>query len=261
MPAVTSVERTLTVSGLSVALREAGDGPSLMVVHHSTGPLWTPFYDRLAGSFSVMAPDVPGYGRSERPEWARSPRDVAILLIQLLDEIDAGSVHLVGMGFGGWIAAEMATMNQRRFSSLVLVGAVGLKPRQGDIHDPLLRGFEEYVRMGFRDESRFEAMFGRELSTEIFDLWDHSREMTARLNWKPWMFSWELPNLLPAVRVPSLVIWGSHDNLVPLDCAHLYTELLPDASISIVDDAGHNIDLEKPEQLAELITAFCSQTT
>jgi pimeloyl-ACP methyl ester carboxylesterase len=254
---LTSAERTVVVSRLSVALREAGSGPPLLVIHRSTGPLWTPFYDRLARTFAVKAPDLPGFGRSQRPEWARSPRDEAILLHQLMAELDLDQIHVVGLGFGGWVAAEMATMNPRLMKSLVLVGAVGLKPRQGDIHDPLLKGFEDYVRLGFHDEARFEATFGHETAVEMLDLWDHSREMTARLNWKPWMFSWELPNLLPSVRTPTMAVWGRHDRVVPLDCGRQFAELLPDARLEIVEDAGHIVDLEKPDELAQLITDFC----
>ena len=150
-------------------------------------------------------------------------------------------------------------MNQRLLASMVLVGAVGLKPREGDIHDPLLRGFEDYMRLGFNDETRFDSMFGPEVPIEIYDLWDHSREMTGRLNWKPWMFSWELPNLLSAVRTETLVIWGRHDRVVPLECGRQYVELLPNSRLEIVEESGHNVDLEKPDELARLISHFCGQ--
>jgi pimeloyl-ACP methyl ester carboxylesterase len=140
-----------------------------------------------------------------------------------------------------------------------LVGAAGLKPRQGDIHDPLLGGFDEYLRFGFHDGGTFDAMFGPEVPIEIYELWDHSREMTARLNWKPWMFSWELPNLLPGVRTRTLVVWGRHDRVMPLDCGALYVELLPEARLEIVEDAGHIVDLEKPDELADLISGFCGR--
>lgn len=256
----TRAERDVLVSGLSVMLRESGEGEPLVVLHHSTGPLWTPFYDRLAGDFAVVAPDIPGFGKSARPTWARSPRDEAILLHHLLDELGLDGVHLVGLGFGGWIAAEMATMGHHRLKSLVLVGAAGLKPERGDIHDPLLAGYEEYVRRGFCDDRAFEAVFGPEASAELIELWDYSREMTARLNWKPWMYSWELPNVLPGVRTPALVVWGRHDRVIPLVCGEQYAALLANARLEVVEGAGHIVDLEQADALARLIVEFAHPT-
>ena len=88
------------------------------------------------------------------------------------------------------------------------------------------------------------------------ELWDRSREMTARITWKPWMWSGQLPSLLRGVATPSLVVWGQHDRIVPLDCGQQYYELLADARLEIVYDAGHTVDLEQPELLAQLIADF-----
>jgi pimeloyl-ACP methyl ester carboxylesterase len=207
----------------------------------------------LARSFSVVLPDLPGYGQSERPEWARSPRDIAILVGRLIDHLGLPPAHVVGLGFGGWVAAELATMAPHRLATLTLVGAAGLKPRQGEIADQVLISFEQYVRLGFSSDAGFEAVFGSQPDKAVVELWDYSREMTARLTWKPWMFSRQLPHLLGEVATPALVVWGSEDRVVPLDCGLQYAELLPDASLEVVE-AGHIVDLEAPARLAEIIT-------
>ena len=126
----TSIETHATeqiqVAGSRVQYLKGGSGDPLLVLHHSIGnPGWLPFYEQLAETFTVYVPDLPGYGQSERPEWAREPRDLAILMLQMLDKAGHGSIPLVGLGFGGWIAAEMATMSQSRISALALVGAAG----------------------------------------------------------------------------------------------------------------------------------------
>jgi pimeloyl-ACP methyl ester carboxylesterase len=227
-----------------------------MVLHHSTGPMWTPFHDALAAHFTVVAPDVPGYGKSTRPMTARHPSHLGVLLHQFLDATSRPRVHVVGLGFGGWIAAEMAAMNQARFDTMTLVGAPGLKPREGMIHDPMMESWTDYARQSFRDDASFIAHFGRKPAQELIDLWDFSREMTARVTWKPWMWSLQLPQLLRAVTTPSLIVWGRHDRIVPHDCGAQYAEILANARLEIVEDAGHVVDLEQPERLAELIAAF-----
>ena len=71
------VERNLEVGGLLVHLSEFGEGPPLLVLHHSTGPMWSAFYDSLGESFTVTAPDMPGYGQSTRPVTARTLRSIS----------------------------------------------------------------------------------------------------------------------------------------------------------------------------------------
>ena len=231
-----------------------GEGPPLLLLHHSIGnPGWTPFHEALARSFEVSAPDLPGYGQSDRPEWARHPRDIAILLLQLLDRRGGGPVAAVGLGLGGWIAAEMATMRQSAFSSLTLAGAPGIQPDEGEILDQMLVDYHEYVRAGFRDEARYEEEFGAEPSPELKELWDFSREMTARLSWKPYMYSRELPPLLREVRTPTLLAWGDDDRIVPLSVARLYEAALPNARLATIEACGHFAGFERPEALARLV--------
>jgi pimeloyl-ACP methyl ester carboxylesterase len=246
---------SIEVAGLQMRVLRKGQGPPLLVLHDSLGNLgWVPFYERLSTSFSVVVPDLPGYGRSDRPDWARSPRDLAILVLRLLDRLDLDGVTLVGLGFGGFVAAEMVTMSETRFARLVLVGATGLHAREGEVLDQMLIGLAEYGLNGFRDPSRFQQLFGaNSLPPDVYELWDFGTEMTARVCWKPWMYSDQLPYLLGEVRLPTLVIWGENDRVVPIDVGRQFEELLPDAHLQVVADAGHFVDLEEPDRLAELV--------
>ena len=273
--ASTVTERTIEVAGLSLRLRQDGAGAPLLLLHHSTGHHgWMALYERLAESFAVTVPDLPGYGQSERPDWAREPRDLAVMMQRVLDKLDLDGVTLVGLGFGGFIAAEMATLNDRRLSGLVLVGGAGIKPQQGEILDQMLIDHAEYVKAGFRDEAIFEQHFLTEaeeiedaeaadeadeadetkvVDPAVRDIWEFSRIMTARLTWSPYMHSRRLPHLLADVQTPTLLVWGEHDRVVPVDCARQYERALPDARLEIVADAGHAVDMEQPQALASLI--------
>jgi pimeloyl-ACP methyl ester carboxylesterase len=248
-------DRKVEVGDLLIHVNQAGSGPPCVVLHHSTGPFWSAFHDRLAESFTVVSPDMPGFGQSTRPDDARHPAHLAVLLNQLLDTEGLDQVHLLGFGLGGWIAAEMATMHQGRLLTLTLVGAAGILPRQGYIHDPMTESWTDYARLGFRDDEHFVAVFGEEPIEQVTQLWDYSREMTARITWKPWMWSLPLPTLLRGVRTPTLVVWGEQDRVVPLDCGHQYAEALPNATLEIVPDAGHVVELEEPERLAGLLAS------
>jgi pimeloyl-ACP methyl ester carboxylesterase len=143
-----------------------------------------------------------------------------------------------------------------RFSRMVLVGAAGLKPEDGQIADQFLVSATEHVRQGFHDQSKFDALFGAEPSLDQLEAWEICREMTARIAWSPYMFSQSLPHLLPGVRTPALLVWGAQDRIIPPECGDRYAALLPNARLELIDACGHYADLEQPDRLAELVTGF-----
>jgi pimeloyl-ACP methyl ester carboxylesterase len=174
----------------------------------------------------------------------------------LLSELKLDGAALVGLGFGGWIAAEMASMAPADLSRLILVGAMGIKPPVGDILDAAVTGYIDYARAGFHDQKAFDRVYGAEPSGEQLEMWDVCREMSFRIAWKPYMYSQTLPHLLGAVRAPSLVVWGDDDRVVPQSAAKRYLEALPNAKLEIVKACGHCVDMEQPEALAKLVTTF-----
>lgn len=247
------------LSGSTLRVRKAGAGAPLLLLHHDIGSLdRLPFYDALAQRFTVYLPSHPGYDGSERPTWMRSVRDVAVTYQALVASLELGPVVLVGLGFGGWIAAEMATMAPQAFRRLVLVGAMGVKPAQGEILDQALVSYIAYVRAGFEDQGAFDRLYGADPSTPQLEQWDLNREMTFRIAWKPYMYNPTLPQLLGGVRTRALIVWGRGDKVVPLECGEAYARALPGSRLSVVEKAGHFVDMEQPEALAKLISEFAA---
>lgn len=243
---------TVKVAGNIININEAGDGDTLIILHRSTGRAgWGAYEDNLAKKFRVLVPDLPGFGYSERPDWAREPRDLAILINDMALNLELTQACLVGLGLGGFIAAELATMNPAWLKRLVLVTPAGIKPREGEILDQMLVSHSEYVKKGFSEESLFTEMYGEEIAREVRDVWDFSRIMTARITWSPYMFSRRLPHLLAEAKVPTLVVWGSETVVIPQICGEQYVEALPNARMETVK-TGHLVELEQPELLSEL---------
>lgn len=175
-------------------------------------------------------------------------------MLRVLDRVADEPVHLFGAGFGGWIAAEMAVLAPNRFSALTLLGPAGLQPRTGEILDQMDLEFQMYIRTCFSSDEAFDKYFASGVSDEYVDGWDYGREMTARVTWKPWMFSRQLPQMLIEFTAPALVLRGQHDRVIPADCAVRYAELLPGAELRELAGAGHIVELESPEALvAEIL--------
>ncbi len=255
-PHVAWSDTTTEVAGVKLHLSRAGSGPALLVLHHDIGsPDQLPFYDLLAERFTVLVPHHPGWGRSARPTWMRSVRDLAAVHQWLLADQGLNDVSLVGLGFGGWIAAEMASLAPRDFRRLVLAAPMGIKPPEGDILDQAIISYIAYPQAGFRDQENFRRVFG-EVSTDQLEAWDVAREMCFRIAWKPYMYSQTLPYLLGGVRAPALVVWGDDDKIVPRSAGDAYARALPRARLEIVPGCGHFIDMEQPEALARLVTDF-----
>ena len=130
---------------------------------------------------------------------------------------------------GGWLAAEMAVTCSHVFSKLMLVDPVGIKPQQGEITDIFIISrprssnycFTIPIRLLSMRRSTADAQSGAS-----GDCREH-REMAVRLCWKPYMYDPRLPGLLSRVNIPTRIVWGQEDRLVPLECAGLYQKAIP----------------------------------
>jgi pimeloyl-ACP methyl ester carboxylesterase len=254
---VTWTDQSLDVAGVKLHLSRAGAGPKLLFLHHDIGTLdRLPIYDELAGHFDVLVPHHPGWGQStDRPAWLRHPRDIAAIYAWMLADLRATDVSLVGCGFGGWIAAEMASQAPTAYAKLVLAGAMGIKPNDGYILDQAIVSYIDYARAGFHDPAAFARVFG-DVTTDQLEQWDICREMCFRTAWKPYMYSQTLPHLLGGVRTPALVVWGDDDKVVPIVVQDQYVAALKTARKAVVANSGHCIDMEQPAAFAALITPF-----
>jgi pimeloyl-ACP methyl ester carboxylesterase len=253
----TFTEEFVEVAGGRVQVRKGGSGAPVLVLHDDTGiPGWLPFHENLAERYTVYAPSHPGWVNSDLPEWARNVRDLGGMYQWLLRALKLDTVSVVGVGFGGWIAAEMATQCRCGFDRLVLVGAMGLLPNEGEIFDQFLVHGIDYVKTAFHDPAKFEALYGAEPDLDRLEFWEINREMTTRIAWKPYMYNRALPVLLPGLDTPTLVVWGREDKIVPLGVGRQYAEAIPNARLEILDGCGHAVDVEKPAELARLVRDF-----
>ncbi|MFZ2007876.1 MAG: alpha/beta hydrolase [Stellaceae bacterium] len=253
-------DQQVDLNGLKVRVGRGGSGRAVLVLHHDTGTLdKLPFYEALSARFDTIVPVHPGFGeKSERANWVRHPRDLAALYQWLLAAIGVERASLVGLGFGGWIAAEMAALAPRDFHRLVLVGAMGVKPPEGDIKDQAIVSYIDYAKAGFHDPKAFERNYG-DVSTDQLVDWDLCREMSFRIAWKPYMYSASLPHLLGGVKAPALVVWGDDDQIVPKSAGEVYVKSLPQARFETVAHSGHCVDMEQPDALARLVTSFIEE--
>ncbi|MGD9998785.1 MAG: alpha/beta fold hydrolase [Acidimicrobiia bacterium] len=249
---------TFDLLGTTVSYWRAGTGEPILVLHDDTGHgTWGRFLDVLAEQFTVVAPAMPGFPPSTVPDWMRSVPEMAAMMQQVVDRLGLGSCTVVGFGFGAWVAAEMQVQCPTRFSRMVLAAPVGIKPLEGEIVDRYLFGEERFVEMGFADKAHYVEAFG-DPDEVLLLTWEGAREMSTRIAWKPYMFDRALPHLLAAATVPTLVLWGEGDAIVPRSCAEQYAQIMPNATLTTLPGGGHRLDLELPDEVARLVHEFVS---
>ena len=143
-------EEIVEVAGTRLQLIKGGTGQPLLLLHDEMGhPGWLRYHAALAQHYTLHIPLHPGCGQSDRLDWVMNIRDMALWYLDALDELGLGPVPVIGGSLGGWLAAEMAGMCPQQFKRLVLVGAMGVRPPSGQIHDMFLMVAQEYLRPAF----------------------------------------------------------------------------------------------------------------
>lgn len=250
-------EYFMELAGASLHYFQGGQGAPLVVLHSVEGNLgWRSYLEQLAQQYTVYAPTLPGFGRSERPPWLESFADLTRYTLWLVEALGLQRAALLGHGIGGWLAAEMAVSCPQTVERLILVDAAGVRPQQGEITDIFLHGHEASLRMSFFDPEKapeYEALFSRRLPPEEREINVKNQEAAIRYCWKPYMHDPVLPFLLPRVQMPALIVWGKEDRIIPLECGALYQQALKNSRLAVIEQCGHYPHLEKPEEFVRLV--------
>jgi pimeloyl-ACP methyl ester carboxylesterase len=247
------------IAKVSLEVSLAGEGPPLLFLHG--GDYFAQnrgFLERLAQRWRVVIPRHPGFGGSERPDGFRSIHDLAYLYLDLLDQLHLNDVVLVGSSFGGWIALEIAVRSVARIGRLVLIDTLGVKfgdREQRDIADIYALPGDEVLRRTFFDPSGATPDYAQIGDAEAASI-ASDRAATALYGWRPYMHDPGLRQWLHRVRVPTLVIWGQSDAIVPPDYGKKLQQSLPDARFELIPEAGHYPQIERPETVVDAIERF-----
>ena len=257
----TWARRERELAGIQVSVETGGEGEPLLVFHDETGhagPLrW---HEAMARDFAVAIPMMPGCGGSARLDWAMSMRDVAGWYLEALDDMDVGAVNAVGFSLGGWLAAEMATMNPERFRKLALVSAAGVRPPTGEIMDMFLVTMPVFLEASVRDKAaapEFSTISPEEPSPDLIADWEDIREIACMIGWRPYMHNPNLPRLLHRLkRTPTLIVWGREDAVIPISAGRAYHESIPNSRLVALEGCGHRPEIEKPDEFAAILREF-----
>jgi pimeloyl-ACP methyl ester carboxylesterase len=253
-------EEFVDIGGCKVQLFTGGSGDPLLILHGAGGNRgWLRYVQALSEHFTIYLPSHPGFGTSQRPDWLETMQDLACFYTWFQEELQLEEVPAIGFSMGGWLAAEMAVMCHHAFSKLMLVDAAGVKPQKGEITDIFLISPALVTELMFHDPQQspeYEQIYVRDPTPEQRQLAERDREMAVRLCWKPYMHDPRLPGLLARIGIPTSIVWGRQDRLVPLECGERYQKAIPGSQLVVIDNCGHAPQVEKPEEFVKIAVDF-----
>jgi pimeloyl-ACP methyl ester carboxylesterase len=256
----TGERKTLELDDCAVSYQRGGTGAPLLFLHGANNvPGWLPFMTQLAERFDVIVPDHPGFGQSAIPAWLDNIHDLAYFYLDFIDALGLRGVQLVGGSLGGWIACELAVRQTAALATLTLVAPAGIRLAGARKLDTFLMSPEAVTRALFFDPALADAVLAQPATDERMDAQLKNQYSFARVAWKPRLFDPHLAKWLHRIDVPTLVVWGDADRLIPPAYAAEFARLIPGAQTEIIAGCGHLPHVEKTDRFVSAVTRFIEQ--
>jgi pimeloyl-ACP methyl ester carboxylesterase len=250
---------SIEVNGIEIELDVRGRGRPLLFLHPEIGfDRAGPALELLAQGAQVIAPTHPAYGKAKIPSSFNTVDDLAYLYFDMMEALDLRDVALVGLGLGGWIAAEMAVKTTARLTHLVLADAFGIKVgdrETRDIFDMYFVTEADLAKVVYFDQELSKRDPSKLPDEELYAM-ARAREATSRYGWKPYMHDPKLKGRLHRIRIPTLVLWGAEDRIVAPDYGRAYCAAIPGSCFETIARAGHFPHVERPDEFARMTLSF-----
>lgn len=271
-------QRWLLVEGQPINTIDVGQGPPILFVHGLSG-CWANWLEQMAvfaDHHRVLAVDLPGFGHSPGRAGESSMPGYAQLLEELLSGLGIESATVVGNSMGGLIGAVLAASYPQRVERLVLVSPAGLSTYANRLAGrglPIVRSLERVLALGAawtaaNSDAITRRPRGRELALK--GVIAHPGRLSAALAAEQVrgagtdgflgalesIIEYDLRERLPAIKCPTLIVWGQKDRLIAVGGADRFAELIPGARKAVYPDTGHMAMLERPEEFNALLAGF-----
>jgi pimeloyl-ACP methyl ester carboxylesterase len=246
-----------TIAGCKVRVMRKGAGEPLVYLHGGgASSQWLPFMETLSKTYDVVAPEHPGFGMSDMPDWLDNIGDLAYYYLDFLEHFDLENVHLLGTSLGGWTALEIAVRNQSRIKSLTLAAPAGIDLPDVPKADVFLWSPEQTVRGLFHSAELANAILSVPMPEDEQDRAIKSSVAAARIGWQPPLYNPHLAKWLHRIDVPTHIIWGEEDVLIPPAYGPAFQTLIKGAKLTTIANCGHVPQVECEKEFTEAVTSF-----
>ena len=245
-------KREIVVDGVRVEVLEAGGGEPL-VYFHGAGTT-SGFQDLLPLSRSrrLIVPIHPGFGASDDDAGINSMLDYVVHYSALFDQLDLiNPIDLVGHSLGGWMASLFTVLNGRRVRRLALACPAGLRVAEHPTADMFTIRAEQVPSYIVSSPDALARIPSTNLTVDMRV--GRYRELTslARIMWNR-NYDPKLTRWLRRIGVPTLILWGTKDRIIPIEQAKVWASLISTSEIETFEGAGHSLFFEAPEPVGRL---------
>jgi 3-oxoadipate enol-lactonase len=257
------MSRHTILDGTTIGFDEAGGGEATAIVFlHGVGSdksVWRPQLEHFGKSRRALAFDYPGYGDSDPAVRGSTRDDYAAIILAAMDELGVHRTHVCGLSLGGVVAIAMNHIAPERCASLILADTFAVHPEGRAIYERSLTGSENLPAMA---EARVDILLAQPAAPRV------RREVVetmSRISPAAYCIGAEAVWLADqrdragAIRVPTLVLVGDQDLVTPVDLSSELVDLIPDARMQVIEEAGHLSNLERPDDFNRVVEAFLSE--
>lgn len=256
-------ERRVEAGTVGTSFLSAGTGVPVVLLHGggAGAVTWYPSIGALAKEFFVIAPDIVGYGESEKPEGAYDRPFFSKWLGEFLDAVGISRAHVVGLSQGGAIALQFALDHPNRVDKLVLVnsGALGAKPSTQALLTMLWMNvapsrlanwfFSRFLLSNPAARDRNHGFYSIEVLKKVGGKNAFSRGRGAAVS--------EIgEDVLRTIQPETCLIWGDEDRLFPVETGERAARIIPNARLCRIQKAGHLCLMDQPEAFNEALLSF-----
>jgi pimeloyl-ACP methyl ester carboxylesterase len=259
-------DKTVLVFGQMIHYFDTGNGPVVVLLHGlgSRKEDWLPVIEPLGQKFRLLIPDQIGFGRSDKPLLDYSIQTYVDFLNEYLRQLKVERASLVGESLGGWIAGLYAVelsggAHMVPLEKLVLVDAAGLKQDKpiSDLNPSSLAGMRGLVEAVFYDTSWLNEDALRKIFADKLSV--HDGYTVRSLLGNPALAGERLDDRLANIKLPTLVLWGKQDKLLPIASGERYAAGIAGAKLISFEKCGHVPPIEKTEEFLGAVTAFLAR--
>jgi pimeloyl-ACP methyl ester carboxylesterase len=259
------------IQGLQVHYEERGSGKPLLLIHGLGGPLmWINVLPLLAEKFRVISLELPGFGTSDCPQNRVTTNTYVNIVREFIQQQNIPRCAIVGISYGGQIAASLAYHFPELVSKLVLLCSTGLPPPRWQTKSMTIWKFcARFFSATLLRSKLLVCLFSRlsyydirhrppQLCEQYFQ-WFKRKEV--RRVWLQCVFNIMMPEPsfsagLRTLLQPTLILWGRNDKTVPPEYAYKFFRLLPNATLKMFAHCAHSVPLERPKDVFDTIVNF-----
>ncbi len=250
----------ISINNININYRSEGAGETLVLLHGwgSNIKLFDGIFDLMSGQYNVLAPDMPGFGLSQEPSSPWCVDDYVDFVIDFLKSLNIKKASFLGHSFGGRGIIKLLNRPDLPFEidKLVLVDSAGIKPEKNFKQKLKLRVYK--LSKGVLNLAPVKKLFPDALENlrKKNGSADYNNASPIMRQCLVKVVNEDLTHLLPSIKQPVLLIWGSNDTATPLSDGKLMESLMPEAGLAVIEGVGHYSFIENQAVFNNIMRSY-----